>query len=68
MMQKGTEVEFTTGPLGLTKNGKFTSATANVGQKGEYLKPHPTIEGWVLIGVGGLICPCSPEHFKVVGG
>lgn len=63
-------VRFTQDHLGLLDSPhdpRFNpDETANKGDLGEYIGVHPTIEGWHIIRVGELFCPCAPSMFEFV--
>ncbi len=66
----GQQVRFTAA-LGLVKKdtpaGKFEAQIVEIGDLGEYIGPHPTIDGWSLIAVGEqFICPCHSSQFEAV--
>lgn len=67
--QEGDRVRFTTGPLGLLEHvnaSRFADKMVAEGEEGEYVGAHPSVDGWIVVKVGELFCPCHPSQIEVV--
>ena len=66
--REGERVRFTEGPLGLVASvtdTRFRPETVTAGDLGTYVGPHPLLDedGWHVVQVGELVCPCHESQF-----